>query len=76
MKSHSTEIRIERPGGAIEIVTKGGNMMHLVAAMTKATADAGRGKILSARLITTNVTLGCPSYTRDQGCPRHGETCR
>jgi hypothetical protein len=41
----------------------------------KATADAGKGHVISARPITTNVEFGCPHYTVDQGCPLHGETC-
>ena len=76
MKTYSTAVTIERPNGKIETTTKSGNLIHLKAQITKATADAGRGKVLSVRLVTANARYeGCRYYTRDQGCPMHGETC-
>jgi hypothetical protein len=75
MRIYDTAIRIERPNGEIETVTKRGDWTMELSRIRKATADAGKGHVISARLIATNVEFGCPHYTVDQGCPLHGEIC-
>ena len=74
------EITIQRPNGQTEYVIKPGMTMINTAtqqAMTIATRNAGRGEILSFREVKAEYhkSVGCPHYTRDQGCPLHGETC-
>jgi hypothetical protein len=84
MRLYQTAVTIQRPNGEIEVSTKDGNLIRLLPAIRKATAEAGRGKVLSAKLLRTTIqnpghryyASGCRYYTRDQGCPLHGETCR
>lgn len=84
----STTLRIRRPNGEIELVTRPGYLNDsLIARMTVATREAGRGEILNAsynfdehrnrRYSGSHLSSprGCPSWTLDQGCPHHGELC-
>lgn len=51
----TTQIEVERPDGKIELITKnelGSCPVHILAAIRKATKDAGRGNVIRA-IITT-----------------------
>ncbi len=73
-----TQIRIQRPDGTIETVIRPGLITSPVMRrkMTQATRQAGRGEIVGWQTVThTTKQQGCRLYTRDQGCPLHGEAC-
>lgn len=74
-----TEITVVRPSGETEMIIRDGTITDesMRRKMEQATRDAGKGEIVSWRIIGRTAPLaGCPHYTTDQGCPLHGETCR
>ncbi len=73
-----TQITIQRPDGTIETVIRPGLITSpsMRRKMTQATRGAGRGEITRWHTVTHHTKQqGCQSYTRDQGCPLHGEIC-
>jgi len=72
-----TIVTIRRPDGTIDKTERPGAISPKLRKMhTEATRNAGRGDIINWQAITVQrKSQSCPSYTKDQGCAMHGETC-
>ena len=76
-----TTIIVKRADGRIDEVVRENRIYTAKEqeAIIENTRKAGRGEVLE--IITQKPPThrrqrqGCPSYTRQEGCPRHGETC-